>query len=84
MILLINIKESPSFIETLTSESNLAASEFSDVILKCFAVGKPLPKIRWYQIDEAKGSIKGQLTINILPFSLLYFILSHVNLNVFI
>lgn len=55
--------ESPSFIESLTSESNLAAVEYADVVLKCFAVGKPSPKIRWYQIDESNGSIRGQCRI---------------------
>lgn len=54
----LHVTQSPSFIESLTSESNLAAVEMSDMVLKCFATGKPLPKIRWYQIEESSGSIR--------------------------
>lgn len=39
----------------------MAGLEHGDVILKCFAVGKPTPKIRWFQIEEHSGLIRGQL-----------------------
>lgn len=48
----IYFKESPSFIENLTSESNIPSVEFGDAILKCFALGKPAPKVKWYRIME--------------------------------
>jgi len=54
-------KESPSFIEQLTSETNNALFEFTDTILKCFATGKPAPKIRWYQISEENEILKGNI-----------------------
>jgi hypothetical protein len=51
--------ESPSFIESLTSDSTQSINENDDIELKCFAIGKPVPKIRWYKIDDKKGEIKG-------------------------
>ena len=59
----LQVTQSPSFIETLTSESNLIALENGNAILKCFAVGKPTPKIRWYKIEEETGMIRGNFSL---------------------
>ncbi len=50
------VTQSPSFIETLTSENTLPAIEYGDAILKCFAVGKPTPKIKWYRIEHVNNN----------------------------
>lgn len=54
----LQVTQSPSFIEQLTSETNNALFEFTDTILKCFATGKPVPKIKWYQISEENEILK--------------------------
>lgn len=57
----LQVTQSPSFIEQLTSETNNALFEYTDTILKCFATGKPAPKIRWYQISEENEILKDLL-----------------------
>ena len=68
----LQVTQSPSFIETLTSESNLIALENGNAILKCFAVGKPAPKIRWYKIEEETGMIRGNF--NLIAYKLMIYI----------
>ena len=66
------LTESPNFIETLTSENNLAVVERGQVTLKCFAIGKPAPKIRWYRIDDTKGGfIRGSHPLTMQLFNLI-------------
>ena len=55
----LHITQSPSFIEQLTSETNNAIFEYSDTVLKCFATGKPVPRIKWYQLSDENEIIKG-------------------------
>jgi len=40
----------------------LAALENGDAVLKCFAVGKPEPRIRWYKINTDNGEMEGNWT----------------------
>lgn len=54
----LHVTQSPNFIESLTSESNLGIMENADAVLKCFAIGKPAPKIRWYRIEDNNGLIR--------------------------
>lgn len=54
----LHVTQSPNFIESLTSDNNLVVVENGDLDLKCFAIGKPAPKIRWYQIEEDNGIIR--------------------------
>ncbi|CAF0733656.1 unnamed protein product [Brachionus calyciflorus] len=54
----LHVTQSPSFFESQTSESNIAGLENGEVILKCTATGKPIPRIKWYKLDENSGVIR--------------------------
>ena len=72
MFILFLIIESPNFIESLTSESNIGMVEHGDAVLKCFAIGKPAPKIRWYRIEDNNGLIRGSTSFFSIRLLLLY------------
>lgn len=48
----LKVTQSPNFIESLTSKSNIAVKENTNVVLECNAVGKPKPRISWFKVKE--------------------------------